>query len=342
MQDKKTILTLITAIATIDFSTLWCKVDTRLSTSGRHYLYTRLGHPTRTSLEAKLSAIGQVQFTLSANDILAIYYSLSLLFVENDEIIILSTREQFKNMMRRIFEGQQMGLKLHYSTNTEDALNKITPQSKLIIAERVQPSPDGFSIFEHSKVYEASKSKNIIFALDMSNCIGDIKQLHKISDVDLLIADLTYFNGCDGVRNGAMMTDRQDLYEKVKVNVNSIGNVTQPMAAYLASRGLKTLSIRLDQQAKNAEAIVEQFLKPNDIQSHLYGNMILIPCTLDNDLLSELKEIRLKQGNSNFSHIEKSERYFVVHVGIDEYEDIAKELLTMISKIQSANDQQKL
>ena len=51
----------------------------------------------------------------------------------------------------------------------------------------------------------------------------EFKKQNKLFHFDLMIADIRYFNGTDGVVTGALMTDNEDLYNKIKSYVDFMG-----------------------------------------------------------------------------------------------------------------------
>ncbi len=69
----------------------------------------------------------------------------------------------------------------------------------------------------------------------------------KYADFDYLISDLSYYAGMDNQKVAAIMSNTQDLHDKMKTNVVGIGSIVQPTDAYFEMRGLKTLAIRLDE-----------------------------------------------------------------------------------------------
>ena len=122
----------------IDLSTLFEKKDSRLPGFGNQcgLSYTRWGNPTRTAFEVALSTIHQVNCATITNNIRAAYYAISLMFVENDEIIVISKREKFVDNVKQAFECQNMGLKLTYVPYTEGMTINLTPKTKCVIAEK--------------------------------------------------------------------------------------------------------------------------------------------------------------------------------------------------------------
>ena len=71
------------------------------------------------------------------NNIAAAYYILSLLFVEGDEIVVVSRRDKFVDTIRKVFEGQQMGLKVVYARYEDGMKMEFGSKTKAVIMEKV-------------------------------------------------------------------------------------------------------------------------------------------------------------------------------------------------------------
>jgi len=70
-----------------------------------------------------------------------------------------------------------------------------------------------------------------------------------------------YIGGHSDLIGGAIVTSSQALYEKVKFLQNATGSVPGPFDCYLALRGLRTISLRMQRHSKNAAAVAEALSK---------------------------------------------------------------------------------
>lgn len=64
-----------------------------------------------------------------------------------------------------------------------------------------------------------------------------------------------YINGHSDVIGGVLATNNEELYNKLKFLQNAVGAVLPPFDSFLASRGLKTLALRMREHEKNAMAV---------------------------------------------------------------------------------------
>jgi cystathionine gamma-lyase len=64
-----------------------------------------------------------------------------------------------------------------------------------------------------------------------------------------------YFDGHNATVGGAVIAKTAELDEKLRFIQNSTGSIMSPMVAWLTLQGCKTLSVRMEQQSKNAMAV---------------------------------------------------------------------------------------
>jgi cystathionine gamma-lyase len=78
--------------------------------------------------------------------------------------------------------------------------------------------------------------------------------------IDVVVHSMTkYLNGHSDVVGGCVVTSDSDYAAQVGFRQNSVGGVLSPFDSFLVLRGLKTLHVRMDRHARNAEKVA-QFL----------------------------------------------------------------------------------
>jgi len=78
-----------------------------------------------------------------------------------------------------------------------------------------------------------------------------------------------YLGGHSDVIGGAVVVDRQDLFERLAFLQNAVGGVPGPMDAWLVLRGLKTLAVRMREHDRNAR-LVAAFLNEHPKVARVY------------------------------------------------------------------------
>ena len=87
--------------------------------------------------------------------------------------------------------------------------------------------------------------------------------------IDFVVHSATkYLNGHGDVTAGAVV-GREDLIAKAKGKMGHLGCNLGPFDAWLASRGLKTLSVRMERHVSNAQELADQLQDTKGIKEGL-------------------------------------------------------------------------
>ncbi len=88
---------------------------------------------------------------------------------------------------------------------------------------------------------------------------------------DLVIHSGTKFlGGHNDTLAGFLCTSRQDLAEKIRYLYKTMGSCLSPFDSFLITRGIKTLSVRLERQQSNAVAIAAWLKQQKKIEQVYY------------------------------------------------------------------------
>jgi cystathionine gamma-synthase len=91
---------------------------------------------------------------------------------------------------------------------------------------------------------------------------------------DIVVHSTTkYIGGHSDVVGGAIVVNDPDLAEKIGFVQFAVGAVSGPMDAFLTTRGLKTLGVRMDRHSDNAQAVAEWLLERPEVEAVLYPGL---------------------------------------------------------------------
>jgi cystathionine gamma-synthase len=91
---------------------------------------------------------------------------------------------------------------------------------------------------------------------------------------DVVVHSTTkYLGGHSDVVGGALVCTDDEIAEQVGFHQNSMGAVAGPFDAWLVSRGIKTLGVRMDRHCANAERIVEFLSEHPAVSQVLYPGL---------------------------------------------------------------------
>jgi cystathionine gamma-synthase len=91
---------------------------------------------------------------------------------------------------------------------------------------------------------------------------------------DVVVHSTTkYLGGHSDVIGGALIFADEELAEKAKFLQFAAGAVSSPMDAWLTTRGIKTLQVRVRQHSANAQAIAEELVGDPAIETVYYPGL---------------------------------------------------------------------
>jgi len=122
------------------------------------------------------------------------------------------------------------------------------------------PSNPLLKISDIKAIAEITHQYNSFLVVD-NTFMSPYFQKPLIFGADIVVHSATkYLNGHSDVVLGVLVTNHQQLFEKLKFLQNAIGAVPAPFDCFLVLRGIKTLHLRMQAHEKNA-IVVSQFLE---------------------------------------------------------------------------------
>ena len=240
---------------------------------GKHkgYEYSRTQNPTRTAYEKCIADLesGTHGFAF-ASGMSAADGILGLLEV-GDEVIAI---DDLYGGTRRLFErvaSKKSNLSFKFIDHKEfsNLESYITNKTKMIWVE--SPTNPLLKLVDFKSLGNISKK---IFTVVDNTFASPIIQRPLEFDVDIVMHSATkYLNGHSDMIGGVVITNRTDIAEKVAFLQNSIGAIQGPFDSFLALRGLKTLTLRMERHNYNAKKIAEFLESNNKIEKVIYPGL---------------------------------------------------------------------
>jgi O-succinylhomoserine sulfhydrylase len=136
----------------------------------------------------------------------------------------------------------------------------ITPNTKMIYLE--SPTNPGLDILDIAMISRVAKKHNII--LNVDNCFDTpIGQTPIDFGADLVVHSATKWIDGQGRVLGGAVVGRKDLIHEIYLFCRSTGPSMSPFNAWVLSKSLETLEVRMDRHCSNAHYIAEK-LEGND------------------------------------------------------------------------------
>mgnify|MGYP006184668829 CR=1 FL=1 len=153
---------------------------------------------------------------------------------------------------------------IFYNPHDLKTLQKnITKKTKLIFVEN--PGSNSFEFQDLGKIISIAKKKKILTAIDNTWATPYFFKPIKFGFDMSIVSATKYYSGHSDVMGGSLAVNKK-VFTKVKAAEKITGLRLGPDDAYLITRGLRTLDVRLDRHQENAKKIAAFLSKYKNIK----------------------------------------------------------------------------
>ena len=235
------------------------------------YIYTRISNPTIKALEDKLAELENGFGGIAlASGMAAVTTAYTAILSQGDHMISTSAvYGPSRGVMESIFADFGIESTFVDTSDIENIIDAIRPNTKMLYLE--SPANPTIHLTDIKEACKLAKVHNIITVVD--NTFSS-PYLQKPLDLgaDVSLHSLTKFiNGHADVVGGALIAKEESLYKKLHKTMVMMGGNMDPHQAYLVSRGVKTLSLRIDRAQESAQEIA------NWLESHAQISWVSYP-----------------------------------------------------------------
>ncbi len=236
-------------------------------------MYSRFVNPNTKELEQKMAALeGTEAAFATATGMAAIFSSFMTLLKQGDTL--LSCNAIFGSMHTIITKYlPKYGIQHKYvpALATEaDWEAAIDSNVKMIYLET--PTNPGLDILDLEMIGRVAKKHNIIFAVDNAFATPLCQQPVQYG-ADLVLHSGTKWLDGQGRVLGGVVCGRKDLVHEVYLFVRSSGASLSPFNAWILSKSLETLDVRMERHAANALYIATQLSNHPQIEWLKYPHL---------------------------------------------------------------------
>jgi cystathionine beta-lyase len=235
---------------------------------GGHYDYGRQGTSTTYILQKILTKLEESYHVFTTpTGFGAVFLAIFSVTRPGDEIIVADPVYSPTRLLTENFLKEFNIKTSFYNPHDLKTLEKaITKKTKLIFVEN--PGSNSFDFQDLGKIISIAKKNKILTVMD--NTWGTPYYLKPIKlGFDMSIVSATkYYSGHSDVMGGSLAVNKK-VFNQVKNAERITGLRLGPDDAYLITRGLRTLDVRLDRHRENAKKVAE-FLSKNKRFKLLY------------------------------------------------------------------------
>ena len=222
--------------------------------TGGHFDYGRQGTSTTHILEKILTKLEESYHVfLTPTGFGAVFLAMFSILRPGDEVIVADPVYSPTRTLSQDFLKDFNIKAIFYNPHDLKTLEKnITKNTKLIFVEN--PGSNTFEFQDLGKIISIAKKYKILSAID--NTWGTPYFLKPIKlGFDMSIVSATkYYSGHSDVMGGSLAVNKK-VFDKVYNTQRITGLRLSPDDAYLITRGLRTLDVRLDKHRDNAKKV---------------------------------------------------------------------------------------
>ena len=332
---------------------------------GGHFDYGRQGTSTTHILSKILTRLEESYHVfLTPTGFGAVFLAIFSLVRPGDEIL---TADPVYNPTRMLTQDylKEFGVKtIFYNPHDLNSIKRnITKKTKLIFVEN--PGSNTFEFQDLSKILSIAKKNKIFTAIDNTWATPYFFKPIKLGFDMAIVSATKYYSGHSDVMGGSLAVNKK-VFKHVDKAQKITGLRLGPDDAYLITRGLRTLDIRLDKHQENAKKVAT-FLSKNKKVKLLYpykkgsfnykmwkkyysgasGLMGLkIKAKNKKSVIKFVNSLKLfgygyswggfeslalhqgksERGNRKFLNLDKNERLVRLHIGLEDPKDLIEDL----------------
>lgn len=231
------------------------------------YDYTRLQNPTREHLERIVLTLENGTDALALSSGMAAISLMMELFKPGDHLIIDS---DLYGGSIRLFDNVSVKNGIEFSSvecYREDVESYIKPNTKAVYIET--PTNPMMNITDIEALSVICRKHNILLIVD-NTFLSPYFQKPLDLGADIVIHSATkYLGGHNDTIAGFVITNREDISEKLRFVIKTTGAGLAPFDAWLIMRGIKTLGLRMEKSASNAGTIADWLITRKNV-THVY------------------------------------------------------------------------
>ena len=234
--------------------------------------YSRSGNPTRKSFERAIADLeGGVGALAFASGMAATHGAMMLLEPGDHVLAGADIYGGTFRLLHKVLNRVGVTVTLAPSTDLAAFEAAITPKTKLFWIE--SPGNPQMSITDIAAVATIAKRRGILLGVDNTFATPVLTRPLELGADIVMHSATKYIGGHSDLLGGALVVRDKALLDKLYYLQNATGGVMGPFECFLASRGLKTLELRVREQSRTAQRLAEWLSQDSRVSRVLYPGL---------------------------------------------------------------------
>jgi cystathionine beta-lyase/cystathionine gamma-synthase len=234
--------------------------------------YSRSGSPTRHAFERTLADLeGGVGALAFASGMAATHCAMMLLSAGDHVVAGSDIYGGTYRLLHKVLDRVGVRVSLAPSTDLAAFEAAITPQTKLLWIE--SPGNPQMSISDIPAIAEIAKRRGVLLGIDNTFASPVLTRPLELGADIVMHSATKYIGGHSDLLGGALVVRDKALRDKLYFLQNATGAVMGPLESFLASRGLKTLELRVREQSRTAQRLAEWLSADPRVNRVLYPGL---------------------------------------------------------------------
>lgn len=218
------------------------------------YDYSRLQNPTRQRVEQVVASLEGGVDALAFSSGMAAITTMMELFRPGDHLI---TDADLYGGSIRLFDhiSEKNGITFsHVDCSSVDIESLIKENTKAIFIET--PTNPMMNVVDIRKVSDIAKRHGLLLIVDNTFMSPYFQHPFELGADIIIHSGTKFLGGHNDTLAGFIVAGSQELSERLRFLIKTVGSGLAPFDSFLILRGIKTLALRMERAQENAQAIV--------------------------------------------------------------------------------------
>jgi cystathionine gamma-lyase len=234
--------------------------------------YSRSGNPTRAAFEKAIANLEGGSYGLAFASGMAATHCATMLVNSGEHIVAGGDiYGGTYRLLHKVINNSGVTVSLAPSTNLATFAAAIKPTTKLVWIE--SPGNPLMSITDIEAIAEITHRHGALLGVDNTFATPVLSRPLELGADIVMHSATKYIGGHSDLLGGALVVKDKALRDRLYFLQNATGAVMGPWECFLASRGLKTLDLRVREQSKTALQLAEWLQQDPRVSRVLYAGL---------------------------------------------------------------------